>query len=274
MITEFINYLGTIRGYSNNTCTGYGKDLKHFTRWMKEKKTGARWGNITRTDIDNYITACVNAGMKPATTNRRLAAISAIYRYMQREGYEVTNPAQYESRRKRGYTLPNTIDKNELKNAYNHAYGLVKVMLGLLITTGIRIQELLDIKWEDIDFLNNSIRIKGKGNKERYAYTLPEQLETLHECMKLQHHTGVIFKMSQREARRMIFLSLRPYCNAKQLSPHAIRHTFATNLAEKGVNTSTLQSLLGHKRLETSQHYVNLSKQAAQRASIMNSLLN
>lgn len=274
MIEQYINYLRTLKGYSENTCQAYEKDLKDFTRWAKENITGVRWSTLTREDIDVYISDMVDAGLKPSTTNRRLAAISGIYRFFKRQGLSVTNPAQFESRRKIGDKVPNTIPYKELEQAYEHAHGVVKTMIGILATTGIRIQELLDIKYEDIDFDKCAIRVHGKGNKERIVYTLPEQLQTLRDVQTMTNATGQIFTQDQRTARRMIWEALKPYSNARQLSPHAIRHTFATHMAEKGVNCSTLQGILGHKHMETTQQYIDLGQTAAQQACLAYSLLH
>lgn len=274
MIEQYINYLRTLKGYSENTCQAYEKDLKDFTRWARESIENVRWSTITRDDIDIYIAFMVDAGLKPATTNRRLAAISGIYRYFKREGFDIPNPAQYESRRKIGDKIPNTIPYKELEQAYNQAYGVVKVMIGILATTGIRIQELLDMTWEDIDFEKCAIRVKGKGKKERIVYTLPEQLETLREVQTLNHVSGQIFTQDQRTARRMIWDALKPFSNARQLSPHAIRHTFATHMAEKGVNCSTLQGILGHKHMTTTQQYIDLGQSQAQQACLAYALLH
>lgn len=274
MIEQYTHYLRTLKGYSENTCQAYEKDLKDFVRWAKANITGVRWSTLTRADIDRYIADLVEAGMKPSTTNRRLSAISGLYRFFKREGYEVANPAQYESRRKRGEQVPNTIPYHELEKAYEHSAGVVKVMLGILATTGIRIQELLDITWEDINFEKAAIKIHGKGNKERIVYTLPDQLDILRELQQMGNPSGQIFIQTQREARRMIWEALKPYSKAPQLSPHAIRHTFATHMAEKGVNCSTLAGILGHKSLETTQQYIDLGQSQAQQACLQYALLH
>ena len=146
-----------------------------------------------------------------------------------------------------------------MKAAYENAHGVVKVMLALLISTGIRIQELLDLEWDDINFVENSLKIHGKGNKERLVYTSSEYLETLLTVHQYQRQKGKIFFINQREARRMVFDALKPYTKAKQLSPHAIRHSFATHLANEGVNASTIVAILGHKQLETTQKYIDLT---------------
>ena len=260
MIQKYIQYLSSIRNYSSNTCSSYEADLSAFTKWAKAHLDHARWSAITRADIDQYVCFMVENGLKPSTTNRRLSAISGLYAYMKREGYEVENPCKYESRRKISRSLPNTINAEELKRAYENAKGVTRLFLGILSTTGIRIQEMLDLHWEDIDFSESSLRINGKGAKQRVVYTTCEVLEELAKVRDLMKPQGRMFRITQREARHMIWEALQPYCHAKQLSPHAIRHTFATNLAKHGANVSQIGTLLGHEHLETTQKYIDMSQ--------------
>lgn len=273
MIAQYVNYLTTLKGYSPNTAKAYGKDLHDFARWAHNNLTGARWSTITRDDIDRYISDLVASGLKPATTNRRLAAIAGIYGYFKREGKDIENPCQYESRRKIGDRVPNIIPKEELQQAYEHSAGAVKIILGLLMTTGMRIQELLDLEWQDIDFKSSAIRVNGKGNKQRIVYSTPQALQTLQEASQYNRPTDLIFPLTQRETRRMVWEALKPYSKARQLSPHAIRHTFATNMAAHGVNCSTLAQILGHNDLNTTQQYIDLGQMQAQQACLRYALL-
>lgn len=260
MIQQYINYLSNIKGYSPNTCLAYEKDLKDFARWASVNVCGARWSTLTRDDIDHYVYYMVDLGLKPATTNRRISAISSIYNYFRRQGYEVVNPCKYESRRKNPKTIPNTIPTNELHTAYSRAEGVTKVMLGLLMTTGLRIQELLDLRMEDINFDTQAIRVRGKGSKERVVYSRPEQLDTLRMLKANGQKSGLIFKVDQRTARHMIWESLKDVSSAAQLSPHAIRHTFATELANNGINVTTIAGILGHNKIQTTQQYIDMSQ--------------
>lgn len=273
MLTRFENYLKNIKGYSERTTSEYLKDLKGFTRWVKANKEGARWSTLTRQDIDDYITYRANNGIQPATTNRELASISALYRYFIREGLLTSNPCRYQSRRKQPKRLPNTIPAKDLKAAYDNSFGLVHVWLGLLATTGIRISELLALRWEDIDFKACSLEIMGKGAKERIVFTSPEYLELMRQAYERHPAEGRIFNYDQRDARYMIWQSLKPYSRAKQLSPHAIRHTFATNLAGNGVNVVTIASILGHNQIDTTQKYIDMAqmdrKSASERVTIL-----
>lgn len=260
MIKQFINYLVTLKGYSQNTAAAYERDLHDFVEWAQKNLSDARWSTITRADIDQYIMSLVADGLKPATTNRRLASIAGLYRWFKREGRDIENPCRFESRRKLSKTLPNTIPTEDIKCAYEHSQGVTRVMLGLLASTGIRIQELLDITWEDINFAEQSIRINGKGCKQRTVYTTSDKLETLKTLSSIGTQTGCIFTMDQRTARHMIWEALKPYSRAKQLSPHAIRHTVATNMAIQGANVTTIATILGHNDIKTTQKYIDMTQ--------------
>ena len=259
MIIQFINYIRTVRAYSPCTCKAYETDLRHFAAWARENMTDARWSKITKEVIDNYIADAVRNEQKPATTNRRLASLSAYYRWLGYQGYKVENPCRYESRRKVAKTVPNTISTKELRTAYEHTDGALHVMLGLLMYSGIRISELLALEWHDIDTEKNTIRVKGKGSKERVIHVPAECLTEIRTAKSRCGKNGIMFQYSDRYARKIIHEALREYCQAPQLSPHAIRHTFATNLAAHDVNVSTISRILGHEHLETTQKYIDLA---------------
>ena len=274
MLTRFENYLRNIKGYSERTCSEYLKDLKAFALWAKANVKDARWSTLTRSDIDEYITMRAKEGIKPSTTNRELSAISALYRFFIREGLLKTNPARFQSRRKVGFHLPNTIPSEDLQAAYNNSVGVVHVWIGLLSTTGIRISELLGLNWEDIDFKTCALEIKGKGNNERLVYTTPEYLDLMRQAYERNPTEGRIFRYSEREARFMLWEALKPYSRAKQLSPHAIRHSFATSLAKQGVNVATIATILGHKSIETTQKYIDMAQMDCKAVSAQYSPLN
>lgn len=260
MIQEFSNYLRSVRGFSPNTIRAYTTDLQGFVSWIKTSRPEAKWSNISRDDIDAYLSAQTSRGLKASTTNRQLSAISALYKYMQRNGFDIDNPCKYESRKKIPATLPTTIPVDKIAKAYQKAQGLRKTLLGILATTGIRIQELLDLTWSDIDFDSCTLTIMGKGSKERVVHTDAEVLEDLHKVSSWSKPHMRIFWISQRQARHLIYETLAPYCNSKHLNPHSIRHTFATELAKNGENCTTIAKILGHSHIETSQKYINMAE--------------
>lgn len=260
MIQEYINYLRNIRGYSENTARAYRTDLQTFVGWLKANTEVQRWRDITRDHIDAYITAKANEGLKPSSTNRHLAAISGLYKFAQRQGHDLTNPTKYESRRKTPETTPSTLLPAQINEAYKHAQGLSKTILGILATTGVRIQELLNLKWEDIDFTKSTLHIVGKGSKERIVHTEPNVLEDLRKVSQHSNPQLKIFYISQRHARYLVYQTLKPYCRSSKLNPHTIRHTFATELAKNGTNQATITKILGHSRIETAQKYIDIAQ--------------
>lgn len=274
MIEEFRNYLTNIKGYSRQTVAGYCRDCKHFARWAKQYDSTAQWSTMTRAHIDAYITERAQAGHSAATTNRALSSISALYNYMKREGMKVENPCRYESRRKKKETVPNTIPYADLENAFKAATGATRFMLGLLITTGMRIGEVLAMEWEDIDFSTCRIKVHGKGAKERVVVTTADVLHDAAAAHASGHLHGQMWRITQRTARTMIYAALRNHTTAKQQSPHAIRHTVATHMAQNGVNTVTIAKVLGHNSTETTQRYIDAAAIDVTAALTDNNILN
>lgn len=260
MIQQYIDYLTSIRGYSKNTAKAYGRDLQTFVNWAKANLQDARWSAITRDDIDRYIKCQVEQGKAPASTNRHLSAISGLYVYFKRQGYQIDNPCKYESRRKLAKTIPNTIPIEDLRKAYLGTHGVAHYMIGILATTGMRLQELLDLEWSSIDWETRVIKVEGKGRKQRITYTTTEVLEELRPLYEYAHGKGRIFCTDQRNARYILWDALRQYSSAKQLSPHAIRHTVATNMAKQGANVTTIANLLGHSDISTTQKYIDMTQ--------------
>ena len=260
MIQDFAHYLNNVRGYAENTIRSYVKDLKSFATWATEHRPDARWSNITRDDIDAYMADMTGKGLKSTTINRHLSSISSMYKWLQRNGYDIENPCKYESRKKVPATIPTIIPAAKIAKAYSKAKGCRKLMLGLLASTGIRLQEMLDLTWADIDFDNSTLHIKGKGSKERIVTTDPEVLKQLHDVRQYADMNKRLFYISQRTARYMIYETLSPYCQPYHLNPHSIRHTFATELAKNGNNCTTIAKILGHAHLETSQKYINMAE--------------
>lgn len=262
MIQEFKTYLLHIKGYSPNTVEAYVSDIKDFQSFIRERMSHPRWGAVTRDDVDAYCVVMSSNGKSGRTINRRLASIGALYNFFKRNGYVVDNPAHFECRHKPHRALPNVIKPDDLLEAIRHADDEVGLILRILYATGIRTQELLDMRIEDIDFEALSIRVHGKGAKDRLVY-MDEATRDKVLVYVSGGTRGKLFPMlSPREVRRMTYEAIAPFSSAPQLSPHAIRHTFATECARKGMNTSALAELLGHERLETTQKYVNMAQSA------------
>lgn len=251
-------YLTHIKGYSHNTAESYERDIKDFAKWLKARNANARWSTVTREDVDDYCIHLSNDFCKGSTINRRLSAISSLYRFFQRQGLTTTNPTKYESRHKIAHTEPNTIRVCDLEKAIEAADAETALALTLLYQTGCRAEELLNMKTTDIDYQTGAIQITGKGSKQRTVFVLPQAVEMLASWM--QGGSGKIFTYNDTRAlRHAVHRALEPFSQAPQLSPHAIRHTFATTMVNNGMNTLTLARLLGHNDVRTTQKYVNMN---------------
>lgn len=259
-MTEYRNYLEHIKGLSTATVDGYCNDLYSFSQWAAVNIPNATWELITRSDIDRYETELSLSGLSASTINRRLSALSAYYRFKQRQGEVTANPVQYATRHKRTKRVPSTIDTHELNEAYRHASGEGRLILGLLCTTGIRLSELLNIKVGNIDTKRGFIFVLGKGRQERVVYPKPCVMNELAAHITDMNEPEKLFDYTPRGMRSLVHALLKPYCTAKQLSPHAIRHTYATHLALKGTPTSEIAALLGHNDLGSAQYYIDYAQ--------------
>lgn len=259
MIKEFKTYLMAIRNYSENTASAYAKDCQHFVRWYREYDENPHWRTVTRDVIDHYMIYMSQGGLEPSTMNRHISSLSAMFKYQMRQGLRDENPCKYESRAKLIKKQPNVLNEQELETAISEADERTALAMQMIYVTGVRLQELLDMKLEDVDYETMSIRVMGKGRKERTVYMTPKTMDMLIEYTG--GVAGLIFaNVSQREMRYNIWQALQGYARGRQLSPHAIRHTFATKMARKGMPTTTLAVLLGHEDVKTTQRYVNLAQ--------------
>ncbi len=273
MITEFENYLVSVKGYSLHTAKAYGMDLRDFARFMRARNDSARWSTVSQSDVDEYMMTMTTAGRKASTINRHVSSVKALFRYMMRQGMMTSNPVRYASSQKQEKKIPNTIPTCDLVTATKHACGTLRIMFLILVSTGCRIQEMLDIEQCDINEEEQRITIHGKGKKERYVYATDEVIREIKAYC--EGRPGRIFgTIDQRTARHAIYEHLKRYSNAKQLSPHAIRHTMATQMAKQGANVTMISKLLGHESIKTTQQYIDLAQQEVKAAAQQYCILN
>lgn len=260
MITNYIDYLRHIAGYAANTCAAYERDLKSFAVWAGAHTEGKRWSMIEQADVERYIQALSMQGYNATTTNRALSAIRSIYRYWQRQGMIANNPAKNVLPRKEEITIPMTIDKVNLQKIHAVADDELKLIISILYTTGIRVQELLDMRWQDVNLNTGAIVIHGKGSEQRIVYVGTGISDKLSERKLHDNWRGAIFCHSQRTIRRMMSEAAKLAGVECNLSPHILRHTAATEWAVSGANSQQIAKALGHHRIETSKKYIDLTR--------------
>lgn len=259
MIQAFENYLRHNRGLAENTIKAYGDALHDFARYMNNSSAGTRWSTVTKQQIDGYVLSMVSAQMKPATIKQHISALRTFYKTCLAMGADIKNPARYVSTPKLGEPLPKTIDRDDIMKALtsNGTNVTAKAIIAIIYETGVRLSELLAMQPKDIDKANQAIKIHGKGNKERTVY--------YGELTKRYGQAWHFEPINPREVRRLVWEALKPCSNAPQLSPHALRHTFASELINNGMCMEAISKLLGHTHLETTEIYARMSNATAKR---------
>lgn len=260
MIQEYLEHISKNRGYSSNTIENYGRDLREFVKWMLEQRTSAKWSNITAQDMDAYVRNLCDLGYASASIKRRVSAVRSIYNYMRGQNLIKVNPAQYTSTPKLAKREPHTVEVQAITDVVTDSQVSLttRVQIAILAETGIRISELMSLNVEDVDEQHRQMHITGKGNKER-TVNYGERTASMWATYK-GHATGRIFMEDVRTASRNIHFALAKHSAQKYLSPHIIRHTFATEMMRNGASIYAVRNLLGHESVKTTEKYTQRSQ--------------
>ncbi len=274
----FLEYLTVELGLSANTRQAYERDLRLFCKTLGFKNSDALV-NVNREQITGYMTQLKEKGLAAATIARKLAAIKAFYRFMTAEGYMDANPAEVVEAGTKGIKLPRVLSEDEVVRLLNQpdittAEGFRdRTMLEVLYATGMRVSELINLTLERVDLNTKYIIAFGKGSKERIvplgsvaAEFLQQYLEKVRP--KLTHagrNTNIVFLAfgGHELTRQRFWQIIRAYGRKaninKALTPHILRHSFATHLLDNGADLRSVQELLGHSDISTTQIYTHLT---------------
>lgn len=277
-IQLFLEYLTVELGLSVNTRQAYERDLRLFCKTLGFKNSDALV-NVSREQITGYMTQLKEKGLAAATIARKLAAIKAFYRFMTAEGYMDANPAEVVEAGTKGIKLPRVLSEDEVVRLLNQpdittAEGFRdRTMLEVLYATGMRVSELINLTLERVDLNMKYIIAFGKGSKERIvplgsvaAEFLQQYLEKVRP--KLTHagrNTNIVFLAfgGHELTRQRFWQIIRAYGRKaninKALTPHILRHSFATHLLDNGADLRSVQELLGHSDISTTQIYTHLT---------------
>lgn len=273
-----MEYLTVELGLSVNTRQAYERDLRLFCKTLGFKNSDALV-NVSREQITGYMTQLKEKGLAAATIARKLAAIKAFYRFMTAEGYMDANPAEVVEAGTKGIKLPRVLSEDEVVRLLNQpdittAEGFRdRTMLEVLYATGMRVSELINLTLERVDLNMKYIIAFGKGSKERIvplgsvaAEFLQHYLEKVRP--KLTHagrNTNIVFLAfgGHELTRQRFWQIIRAYGRKasinKALTPHILRHSFATHLLDNGADLRSVQELLGHSDISTTQIYTHLT---------------
>ncbi len=273
-----MEYLTVELGLSANTRQAYERDLRLFCKTLGFKNSDALV-NVSREQITGYMTQLKEKGLAAATIARKLAAIKAFYRFMTAEGYMDANPAEVVEAGTKGIKLPRVLSEDEVVRLLSQpdittAEGFRdRTMLEVLYATGMRVSELINLTLERVDLNMKYIIAFGKGSKERIvplgsvaAEFLQQYLEKVRP--KLTHadrNTNIVFLAfgGHELTRQRFWQIIRAYGRKaninKALTPHILRHSFATHLLDNGADLRSVQELLGHSDISTTQIYTHLT---------------
>lgn len=278
VIARFLDAVWMERGLSPNTLAAYRADLTALLRWLDARRVPVV--RTTRAEVLAFIAARVAAGARPRSTARQLSSFRRFFRFMVREGEVGDDPTAQIAMPKIGRSLPKSLTEDEVE-ALLAAPAVAdplghrdRTMLEVLYATGLRVSELVNLKHSQVNANQGVIRIVGKGNRERLIPLGEEAVRWLAEFVDgprteilLERQTDYLFptRRGDRMTRQAFWHIIKRYAKKagveKELSPHTLRHAFATHLLNRGADLRVVQMLLGHSDLSTTQIYTHVARE-------------
>ncbi|MFT4245676.1 MAG: tyrosine recombinase XerC [Micrococcaceae bacterium] len=280
ILSDFKLHLEAQEGKSLNTTKAYLADINGFMAFFYTKG-GENLSDVDISALRMYLAELTHAGMAKSTIGRKVASIKTFFQWAVQQRIIATNPSQKLLTPKKTQKLPNVLSKKNMDELFESFYDFKtvhpfrdKAILELLYATGMRVQELVTIDLVNVDFKNKIVRVIGKGNKERIIpfgevasiamqkWVTKERKEIVLKANKEQE---ALFlgargaRINQRQVRDLVnkFFAMLP--DSKVSGPHALRHSAATHLLEGGADLRSVQELLGHVSLSTTQLYTHIS---------------
>ena len=292
----FLSYLARVRNYSPNTAAAYAQDLDCFLIWASN--CGIDVLQATHRDFRRFLSSLSGAGYAKTTVNRRLSAVRSFYSWLVREGVIESNPAAVVSSPKLPKPLPHVLSQEDVEkllkcaDASTPAGALDAALVELLYASGARIGEVASLDVDRIDFSDKSVRLFGKGSKERIVPLYPAALHALDAYLAharpvlLANRKGGLTAEEAADAQRALFINARGARMSERslrarfekllaqaglagmATPHTMRHTFATEVLDGGADLRSVQEMLGHASLSTTQIYTHLTPERLREVSL------
>jgi len=287
-LKEFETYLTAERNYSPNTIRAYRKDISVFLNYAREKKIDI--AVLERRQIRSFITrvrgglrpgagpACrklferQGCSLSPVSIGRMLSSIRSFFRFLIIEGIMEENPFYGVSVPGKIKKIPTVLEENEMSVLLeapdvNTVRGLRdKAILELLYSTGMRVGELVSLKRPDVDVWSSTVKVTGKGSRQRFCYVTDSAVEAIEKYLEKRPPKPEALFLN-KNGTRLSAVSVRAILNkhmnkaaiSKHVSPHSIRHSFATIMLSRGCDLRSIQEFLGHKDISTTQIYTHIS---------------
>lgn len=275
---QFLNYIETQKRYSNHTVINYRNDLNSFFTFLKKEGISS-FSDVDFKTIRMYLSYLYEQKYSKNTVSRHISCLRSFYKFLLKENVVTKNPMIFISNPKKDKRLPKFLYESEVETILNipdktNPKGIREaVILEFLYSTGVRVSELCNVKLKDISFYDNRVKIMGKGEKERYVLfgsklkeILNLYLETSRPFFEKNKNDYLLLndsgnQMHDRRVRSIIDNILKKAEVKMHISPHTLRHSFATHMLNNGADLRTVQELLGHEDLSTTQIYTHISNE-------------
>jgi len=273
-IKAFLNFLKAEKNASTHTIKNYEVDLRKFVACVGKKKLQ----EVSHLDIRSFLAYLKTHSYSKSSVSRKLACLRSFFKYCARENVLSNNPASSVSTPKREKRLPVFLDSDEVTRLLEAPVQDTweekrdKAILETLYSSGLRVSELVGLNHEDVDFFSGLLRVRGKGKKERIVPVGQMALKRVQDYLQARapRKGDVGFKkplyinrsggrLTDRSIRRMILKYVRRIAIDKDVSPHTLRHSFATHMLDRGADLRSVQELLGHENLSTTQIYTHVT---------------
>jgi integrase/recombinase XerD len=273
IIRSFLDSLYIEKGLSKNTVSSYKNDISSFLSWLNKKQIN--YQQVSGKHINEFISNLFNSGLKSSSINRKISSIKHFYLFLSKKKIIKYSPADEIETPKQEKYLPISMSEDEVErllsspNSNRIIERRDKAMIEILYATGMRISELVDLKLTDVDFNRSVLKVFGKGSKERlvpYGEKAAEALDIYLRDRKRSDSKNVFLSNRGSQITRGAFWQrIKIYIKRENLkssiSPHTLRHAFATHLLNRGADLRSVQILLGHSDLSTTQIYTHIAKQ-------------
>ncbi|MFA4981660.1 MAG: site-specific tyrosine recombinase XerD [Candidatus Omnitrophota bacterium] len=279
LIDEFLNYLSVERGLSKNTTAAYKADLVHFAARL-EARGIKDIDRVKRQDISDYLLYMKDKGISSNSISRALVAIKMFYKFMVQERLAKDDVAGILESPKLIKTLPNVLNIAEVDRLISAPdirdwMGIRdKAALELMYAAGMRVSEMVEVRKEDLNLDVGIIKCRGKGDKERLVpigkkaqEAIARYLEKTRARLLKKREDNHLFlsRLGRKISRQSFWKMIKKYAKQarikKEITPHTLRHSFATHLLEKGADLRVVQELLGHSDISTTQLYTHIDKE-------------
>lgn len=286
-LKEYLYYLRVTKNLSKNTISSYQNDLEDYVRFVEEVLKKKRFEQVQKSDIDKYLLHLKRMELSPKSVTRKLSSLKSFHHYLVEEKIIDENPFSLISKPKTPKTLPTVLNVEEVNRLIETVRKDQSVsgirnqaMVELAYGSGLRVSELIEIRVSDVHLNMNLINVTGKGNKERIVPLGDESVVALRKYMATSREKlrpvdkDILFlnKFGKKISRVAFFkiiqsLALKAGLE-KTISPHTLRHSFATHMIENGADLRAVQELLGHSDILTTENYTHISKKHLEKAYV------